>query len=126
MEHSGILIVDDEAVIAEELAEFLDSYGYPCKKALSVDEALQVVAEDPSLSLILTDMRMPGRDGSELIEILQDMRDRQFEYVMISGHLDADEDLERINVSDVTLMRKPIDIEGLLIFLDNLTFTNRS
>ena len=122
MEHTGILIVDDEAVIAEELAEFLNSFDYPCKKALSVDEALQAIDEDPSLSLILTDMRMPGRDGSELIEICQDMPKRQFEYVMISGHLDADEDLERINVSDVTLMRKPIDIEGLLMFLENLTF----
>ena len=67
MQHSGILIVDDESVIAEELCEFLSSFDYSCQKALSVDEALNIIEKDITLTLILTDMRMPGRDGAELI-----------------------------------------------------------
>ena len=125
MEHSGILIVDDEVVIAEELSEFLTSFDYPCQTAISVDQALAAVDQDKSISMILTDMRMPGRDGSELIQILQNMPDREFEYVMISGHLDADEDLKHINVTDVTLMRKPIDIEALMTFLEDRTFVKQ-
>lgn len=122
MQHSGILIVDDESVIAEELSEFLSSFDYPCQTALSVDEALTIIEGDSSLTLILTDMRMPGRDGAELIQALQDMPGRRFEYLMISGHLDADEDLKHINNNDVTLMRKPIDIDALLLFLEEREF----
>lgn len=122
MQHSGILIVDDEVVIAEELSEFLTSFDYHCQTAISVDQALEAVDKDKNISMILTDMRMPGRDGSELIQILQDMPDRQFEFVMISGHLDADEDLKHINVTDVTLMRKPIDIEALMTYLEDRNF----
>jgi len=122
MQHSGILIVDDEVVIAEELSEFLTSFDYDCQTAISVDQALDAVDKDKNISMILTDMRMPGRDGSELIQILQGMPDRQFEFVMISGHLDADEDLKHINVTDVTLMRKPIDIEALMTYLEDRSF----
>ncbi len=124
MQHSGILIVDDESVIAEELSEFLSSFDYPCQTALSVDEALTIIEGDSSLTLILTDMRMPGRDGAELIQALQDMPGRRFEYLMISGHLDADEDLKHINNNDVTLMRKPIDIDALLLFLEEREFVS--
>ena len=67
-------------------------------------------------------MRMPGRDGAELIQVLQDMPDREFEYLMISGHLDADEDLKHLNSDGVTLMRKPIDIDALLQFLNEREF----
>ena len=122
MKHSGILIVDDESVIAEELCEFIQSFDFPCKTALSVDEALSTVATDAEITLILTDMRMPGRDGAELIQVLQDMPDREFEYLMISGHLDADEDLKHLNSDGVTLMRKPIDIDALLQFLNEREF----
>ena len=51
------------------------------------------------------------------------MPGRQFEYLMISGHLDADEDLKHINSEAVTLMRKPIDIDALLLFLEEREFT---
>ena len=122
MQHSGILIVDDESVIAEELCEFLSSFDYSCQKALSVDEALGLIEKDITLTLILTDMRMPGRDGAELIQILQNMPGRDFEYLMISGHLEADEDLKHISSDNVTLMRKPIDIQALLQFLEELEF----
>ena len=123
MKHSGILVVDDESVIAEELCEFLSSFDYKCEKALSVNEALALIEENLHITLILTDMRMPGRDGAELIQALKEMPGRQFEYLMISGHLDADEDLKHINSEAVTLMRKPIDIDALLLFLEEREFT---
>ena len=123
MKHSGILVVDDESVIAEELCEFLSSFDYTCQKALSVNEALALIETNLHITLILTDMRMPDRDGAELIQALQEMPGRQFEYLMISGHLDADEDLKHINNEGVTLMRKPIDIDALLLFLEEREFT---
>jgi hypothetical protein len=43
---------------------------------------------------------------------------------MISGHLDADQSLEDVQGDDITLMRKPIDINALLAYLENLSFAN--
>lgn len=122
MDHKHILIVDDEAIIAEELSEFLESFDYVCATASSADEAEARIDADPNITLILTDMRMPGRDGAELIKDLKRRTDRTFEYVMISGHLDAEQDIAGIQGGDVKLMRKPIDIEGLLSYLESLSF----
>ena len=122
MDHKKILIVDDEPVIAEELSEFLESFDYACSTALSVDEALGKISEDADITMILTDMRMPGRDGADLIRELKAHPERQFEFVMISGHLDADQDLDDIKGSDLTLMRKPVDVEALINHLEARDF----
>ncbi len=122
MQHKHILIVDDETIIAEELAEFLESFDYACATAFNAEQAEACVEADPNITLIMTDMRMPGRDGAELIKALKDRPDRDFEYIMISGHLDADQELEHIKGTDVTLMRKPINIESLITLLEGLTF----
>lgn len=122
MEHKKILVVDDEPMIAEELAEFLESFDYPCGAVNSVDSALAFIAEDPEVTLVMTDMRMPGRDGADLLRELSALPDRRFEYVVISGHLDAEKELKDLSSASITLMRKPINIEEMLAFLESLTF----
>jgi len=121
LQHKNILIVDDEKVIGEELAEFLSSLDFPCFAVTSVDEALEVIDADPDITLILTDMRMPGKSGTDLIRTLQAVPDRKFEYVIISGHLDAAQELEGIDQDSVTLMRKPIDVGALIDYVDALS-----
>ena len=55
MQHKGILIVDDETVITDELAEFLESFDYVCEKAYSADEAEEAIEANPDITLIMTD-----------------------------------------------------------------------
>ena len=120
--HKKILIVDDERVIGEELSEFLSSLDFSCHAVTSVDEALELIDADTDITLILTDMRMPGKSGADLIRTLQAIPDRTFEYVIISGHLDADQELAGIEQDSVELMRKPIDVGALMDHLDALAF----
>ena len=124
MEHKKILLVDDEVIIGEELAELLTSMDFPTLAVTSVDEALDAIDADPGFTLILTDMRMPGKSGADLIRMLQVMSDRSFEYVIISGHLDASQELAGIEADSVQLMRKPIDVGELLAYLDGLSFAS--
>ena len=124
LEHKKVLLVDDEVVIGEELAELLTSMEFPTMAVTSVDEALDAIDADPDFTLILTDMRMPGKSGADLIRMLQAMSDRSFEYVIISGHLDAGQELAGIEANTVKLMRKPIDVGELLAYLDGLSFAS--
>ena len=124
MQHKRILIVDDETVITDELAEFLESFDYVCEKAYSADEAEEAIGANPDITLVMTDMRMPVRNGAELIKSLKSRPDRQFEYVMISGHLDADQNIEDIKGDELTLMRKPINIDALLEYLESRRFAD--
>lgn len=124
LEHKKVLLVDDEVVIGEELAELLTSMDFPTLAVTSVNEALDAIDAEPDFTLILTDMRMPGKSGADLIRMLQATPDRYFEYVIISGHLDAGQELAGIEADSVKLMRKPIDVGELLAYLDGLSFVS--
>lgn len=120
--HDRILVVDDEPVILEELCELLDTMDYDATCADSVDAALEVVDADPRITLIITDMRMPGKDGSELVRTLSSREDREFEFVVISGHLDSDAEMAGLSRLPVRRMRKPINFEEMMNFLEQLNF----
>ena len=64
-----ILIVDDEVSIRELLACALASDDREIEVATGVDEALSLLEENP-FDLVFTDLRMPGRPGEELVEII--------------------------------------------------------
>ena len=68
-----ILIVDDEETIRLALRKFLRSRGYEVEIAGSGEQALQILARQ-SFSLMLCDVRMPGRDGFELLEWLRSQK----------------------------------------------------
>ena len=63
----GILIVDDEEEIRDELCEFLSGEGFACTKADSGAQALDILRGDSGISILLTDINMPGMDGLELL-----------------------------------------------------------
>ena len=65
----NILIVDDEVEIAEEMGELLESPDRRICLANSGAEAL-VLAEGVGFDLVITDMRMPGMDGADLVRHL--------------------------------------------------------
>jgi CheY-like chemotaxis protein len=63
-----ILCTDDNAELAELIAESLQHYGYRVEWALDGEVALKLLAADPAkFDLLITDMQMPGLDGHDLI-----------------------------------------------------------
>ena len=62
-----ILCVDDEPNIVAALRRLFRSSGYQVLTATSGAEALALLAQEP-VNLIISDMRMPGMDGAQLLE----------------------------------------------------------
>jgi len=61
-----ILIVDDEKPLRDTLARWFRP-SYECLVAPDADEAMKLVAANPDLALMITDVRMPGEDGVSLL-----------------------------------------------------------
>ena len=61
-----ILIVDDEKPLRDTLARWFRP-KYDCLVAPDADEAMKLVASNPGLALMITDVRMPGEDGVSLL-----------------------------------------------------------
>jgi len=80
-----ILVVDDEVEVREILAETLVDCGYTVVTAASGEEALPVLAQDHSVGMVITDVRMPGMSGLALAEEIR-RRWPQVKVVLISGY----------------------------------------
>ena len=83
-----LLLVDDEAELRQVLGLGLQAYGLNVLLAGSADEALAVLRANPDIGALITDIRMPGRNGIELLaEIAAERPDTEaLEAVVISGH----------------------------------------
>ncbi len=62
-----ILVVDDEIRVRRSLSRILTVAGYECTEASDVDEAIACLGEQ-RVDLVLSDIRMPGRSGLELVD----------------------------------------------------------
>lgn len=69
MKHS-VLVVDDDNLVNELVYETLNRAGYECRTAHSAEEALAEL-NDREADIILTDLKMPGMDGIELLKYVK-------------------------------------------------------
>ena len=63
-----VLVVDDDALVLEVIASMLDDLGCEVVTATSGAEALDLLSSNSRISILITDINMPGMDGHELAE----------------------------------------------------------
>lgn len=111
----SLLIADDEKVIRESLAECLnwEEIGIRvvgcCANGL---EALDAIL-DETPDIVMTDIKMPGLDGLELIEKIQDI-DRDIEFIVLSGYREFDFAQKAIKLGVRRYLLKPVSEEQVL------------
>lgn len=62
-----VLIVDDDAAVAESCRRVLEMEGMTVRVAGDVVSALKLLSRESAVDLVLTDVKMPGREGYDLI-----------------------------------------------------------
>ena len=80
-----ILIVDDDPQIREIFYEMLTRFGYGCRTAADGLQALTMLQEEGDISLVITDIRMPGMDGIELIKEIKS-RHPDADVICVTGY----------------------------------------
>lgn len=109
--HETLLLVDDEEGIRTVLKISLADAGYSVITAASVDEALERFHEQRP-DIILTDIKMPGRTGLELLKIIKEL-DSDVEVIMLTGHGDLDLAIQSLKHDATDFLTKPVNDEVL-------------
>ena len=112
-----ILVVDDEPLIGLEITEYLRMYDYECLHCCDGEQALIQLQADQEIMLIITDLRMPGRDGFELIQCARDLAkfaERSLEFIVITGHGGKEEALNALRSGVFEFLSKPLQQAHLL------------
>ncbi len=116
MSANKILIVDDEEIIVRLLSMSLRSDGYDIVTAYNGEQALEVfAAENPDI--VVTDIKMPGMDGLELLKRIKE-KDADKEVIIVTGHGDIDSTIIALQYGASDFINKPVRDESLAIALD--------
>ena len=113
------MIIDDEKSIRNTLKEILEYEGYEVALAENGEQALSVLEQGKvQIDTIFCDIKMPGIDGIEVLEKIQDM-ELDVPVIMISGHGDIDTAVECIKKGAYDFIEKPLDLNRILITIRN-------
>lgn len=116
MSANKILIVDDEEIIVRLLSMSLRSDGYETVTAYSGEQGLEVFKSE-SPDIVVTDIKMPGMDGLELLKRIKEL-DPEKEIIIVTGHGDIDSTITALQYGASDFINKPVRDEALAIALE--------
>lgn len=106
-----ILIIDDEKPTLNMFRLTLSAYGYTVLTAENGKEGLEVFEREKP-PMVLTDIKMPGMDGIEVLRRIKEI-DPGTEVIVITGHGDMDLAIKALNLDATDFINKPIQRHAL-------------
>ncbi|MDA0843435.1 MAG: sigma-54 dependent transcriptional regulator [Bacteroidetes bacterium] len=115
-----ILIIEDEESIRRVLSKILVQTDptYEIIEAKDGLEGLEILASDTSIDLVFCDIKMPKRDGVEVLTAIADRTD-ELPVIMISGHGDLETAVQCMKMGAFDYLSKPPDLNRLLTAVKN-------
>jgi excisionase family DNA binding protein len=107
-----VLVVDDDAGLRELIRVSLSLDGYSVREAASADEALAAI-EDTAPDLVLLDVVMPGVDGWQMLQRMQE-RHGSIPVIMFSGKVDDQSAADAEQRGASGFIGKPFDPQQLI------------
>ncbi|GGJ94614.1 sigma-54-dependent transcriptional regulator [Pseudomonas matsuisoli] len=107
-----VIFVDDEGAIRDAVRQWLELSGVRVRTFASVDQALPVIDADFA-GVVITDVRMPGRDGFALLHALMDI-DPDLPVIVVTGHGDVPMAVQALRQGAYDFVEKPFTPERLL------------
>lgn len=107
-----MLVADDDATIRSNLALLMRSEGYDVREAADGNEAAKLM-QHPSVSLVLLDLNMPGRNGMDLLREHAERRD-DVPVIVITAYRDSSSAIEAMKLGAYDYIPKPFDLDEVL------------
>jgi putative two-component system response regulator len=108
-----ILIVDDEKIICSVIAQRLTREGYSCVTAQNGKEAFEFFCKK-NFSLVISDIRMPEKDGLELLRLVKAVRPNM-KFIIMTAYAEIGVAVEAMHLGANDLLLKPFELE-LVVF----------
>ena len=105
-----VLVVDDDPSIRETFALQLGRKGYEIRTAGSAEEALNVL-DGFRPEVVITDVRMPGMDGLELLRKSRECSDT--DVIVITAHEDMESAVGAMKAGAYDYLVKPLDLKKI-------------
>ena len=119
---SRILLIDDDTNLREVAGFILTEAGHEVLPAENGQAGLKLLAKDPDL--VLTDIRMPGIDGMEVLERIQ-ATDNPPPVIVLTAHGTVEQAVQAMRSGAFTYILKPFDRQELLLTVEQALRTRQ-
>jgi DNA-binding NtrC family response regulator len=106
-----LLIIEDELVLAKNMARFFERQGHDVAVAHDGPQGL-ALAREVMPDVVVVDFQLPGMDGVEVIKALRQL-DEQMRIVMVTGHGTVAVAVEAMKAGSMDILTKPVTLESL-------------
>jgi DNA-binding NtrC family response regulator len=113
MESRSILVVEDDAPMRGLLRKVLEKNDYHILEAEEGDQALKSLQENPDISLVITDIKMPKKDGMGLLEEIVNSHPH-IKVILITAFGEVEQYLDAMNIGAFEYLNKPFRNQQLL------------
>ncbi len=120
---NSILVVEDEEVMRAILRHLLESSGYDVFTASSAENAMQIFSEN-DISITLTDIKMSGKDGLELLDQIKSI-DAEAMVIIMTAYSSVDTAVAALRKGAYDYVTKPFVNEDLLQTIKNAVTQRR-
>lgn len=110
-----VLLVDDEEAIRESLGELLTACGFTVHTASSVDNAVKVIEQQDDIEAIVSDLKMPGKAGIEVLRYLNKVQ-KKIPVIFLTGYGTLESCQEAVREGAFDYILKPIEDKDKVIF----------
>lgn len=115
MPQCSVLLVEDDLVALEELAEALRGADLPCIPATRGDDALVRLKSDERIGVVVSDIRLPDIDGLSMMAAAHAaMPARRLKCIVVTGQPDYQAAVRALRLQAVDFLTKPLDVERLV------------
>ncbi|HSX79581.1 MAG TPA: response regulator, partial [Candidatus Saccharimonadia bacterium] len=111
-----ILIVEDEKILADSMALYLERHAYATAVVYTGEDSLPL-AEENSPDVMVVDIRLPGIDGLEVLRRIREASPST-EVVMITAYASIATAVEAMKRGAFDYLSKPLDLDELCVVVD--------
>ncbi len=113
-----ILVVDDDAALAEMCTELLNSRGYEAEAAYCGEDAF-VKVKNNNYSIVITDLVMPDVGGIDLIKKVK-LLDEKIDVVVMTSYATVSNAVEAMKLGAADYVTKPFKRDELVLFINKI------
>ena len=122
MHNTSILVVEDDPVLREAVCQTLKMAGYNGLAASDAESALAIL-EEQNVSLIISDVQMPGKSGEELLRIVK-RNLPEIPFVLVTAYGSVSKAVEAMQAGAADYIIKPFEAEVLIEMVNRLALTS--
>ena len=117
MSKGRIIIIDDDPVGLETLAEGLEEEGYEVFPAPGAEEGMKILADKADIDVVITDLKMPEIDGVEALRRVKSF-DEGIPVVLMTAYASVETAIESMRLGAYDYVMKPLDLRRVAVVLE--------